>query len=58
MDDVPQGGAGGVPLHHETDATKDRPAEDQPAPAKTVRAGKPVAEQRTENPDPPQQEKD
>ncbi|MEV4557969.1 hypothetical protein AB0K51_13350 [Kitasatospora sp. NPDC049285] len=50
MDDIPQGGSGGVPLHHDDDEhdDADRLAQkDQPKTRTvlTVRASKPVAEQ-------------
>lgn len=55
MDDTPQGGAGGVPLHHdephhdephhEDGAHGRRGTGDAPETVRTVRAGTPVAEQ-------------
>ncbi|MFD9591232.1 hypothetical protein ACFWA9_00515 [Kitasatospora sp. NPDC059973] len=58
MDDIPQGGSGGVPGHHHDDpghpgtpdspATPGGPSDGRGREAKTVRAGQPVAEQRTD----------
>jgi hypothetical protein len=45
MDDIPQGGSGGVPDPHTED--RQRPDE-QDLRVKTVRAGEPVAEQGTQ----------
>ncbi|MFI6847730.1 hypothetical protein OG535_29770 [Kitasatospora sp. NBC_00085] len=54
MDDIPQGGAGGVPGHH--DDTGDRGSPDQQdrrdRQVKTVRAGEPVAEQQSDRQEP------
>ncbi|GAA4883746.1 hypothetical protein [Kitasatospora terrestris] len=52
MDDIPQGGAGGVPLHHD-DTAEERGGEDREKrpgsrTAPTVRAGAQVAEQKAE----------
>ncbi|MFE6746306.1 hypothetical protein ACFVGM_10665 [Kitasatospora purpeofusca] len=53
MDDLPQGGAGGVPQHHDNHG-EERPARSDRADehprsrtAATVKAGVPVAEQRS-----------
>ncbi|WP_371502940.1 hypothetical protein OG871_37415 [Kitasatospora sp. NBC_00374] len=48
MDDIPQGGSGGVPGQHDSDFD-DRQEHRSPEPdhqVKTVRAGAPVAEQK------------
>ncbi|MFG2819693.1 hypothetical protein ACGFX4_09725 [Kitasatospora sp. NPDC048365] len=49
MDDIPQGGAGGVPLHHD-EPEPEQKQEKRPGrhTAPTVRAGTPVAEQKAE----------
>ncbi len=52
MDDIPQGGSGGVPGHHDGESDDDRRGPDEGAqPVKTVRAGAPVAEQKADKAD-------
>ncbi|MFJ9611618.1 hypothetical protein ACIRS1_35320 [Kitasatospora sp. NPDC101176] len=49
MEDTPQGGSGGVPLHHDEDPPAGREQPDEPTPVetvKTVRAGTSVADQK------------
>ncbi|MFB7669251.1 hypothetical protein ACFC1R_35960 [Kitasatospora sp. NPDC056138] len=48
MNDIPQGGSGGVPGQHDSDGDHQQTPDKQEQGVKTVRAGAPVAEQKTD----------